>query len=61
MNRLPISPEEMARRTDEDFNAILQMIEEGSPVYESEAYRENDVFERDKKHKAGDELPETYQ
>lgn len=60
MHRLP-SPEEMEKRVDEDFNAILQMIEEGSPVYETEAYRQNGVFERDVSHQAGEEFPETYQ
>lgn len=61
MSHSPVDPEEMAKRTDEDFNAVLHMIGEGSPVFESYPYGDDDVFERKKHHRAGEELPDTYQ
>lgn len=45
MEYFPVDPEEMAKRHDEDFRAILNMIGEGSPIFESYAYDE-DIFER---------------
>ncbi len=57
----PVDPEEMAKRTDGNIDAILQMIEEGSPIFESYTYEEDGVFKRKKTHQAGEELPETYQ
>lgn len=54
MSRLPIDEEEMARRQDEDFNASLKMVGEGSPIFSS--FEEDDeelIVEKD--------LPETYQ
>lgn len=69
MSRSSISPEEMMKRRDVDYNAMLQMIGEGSPVFESYSYRDDDVFERKEPEEleSGDEnndaenLPETYQ
>lgn len=65
MSHLSVDSEEMAKRTDEDFNAMLQMIGEGSPIFESYSYRDDDVFERKEKKDDDDDdeekLPETYQ
>lgn len=62
MGRLPIDPEEMAKRHDEDFQAMIDMIGEGSPIFESYAYDDKDFFER-KAHTRleNQQLPETYQ
>ncbi len=62
MGRLPIDPEEMAKRNDADFRAMMDMIGEGSPIFESYAYDDDDYFER-KSHAWLDhqEFPETYQ
>lgn len=35
MSRLPIDPEEMAKRTDEDFIASNRMVGEGTPNYDA--------------------------
>ena len=55
MNRLPVDPEEMARRQDEDYIASLRMVGEGAPIYDERAKetKENAFQEQ--------ELPETYQ
>ena len=34
MNRLPVDPEEMARRHDEDYIASLRMVGEGAPIFD---------------------------
>lgn len=62
MEDLPIDPAEMAKRHDEDFHAVMNMIGEGSPIFESYTYRIEDLFER-KGHIWTDDqdLPETYQ
>lgn len=60
MSHLPIDPEEMAKRLDEDVNAALKMIGEGSPVYESYPHVSDDVIEGKSPAKERD-LPETYQ
>ena len=52
MSRLPIDPEEMAKRTDEDFIASLNMVGEGAPHYDTYKLTE-EVEESD--------LPEAYQ
>lgn len=57
MNRLPIDPEEMASRVDEDFIASLNMLGEGAPIFTSYS-----IFEEEEEVKAEkQELPETYQ
>lgn len=57
MNRLPIDPEEMASRVDEDFIASLNMLGEGAPIFASYS-----IFEDEEEVKAEkQELPETYQ
>ena len=57
MNRLPIDPEEMASRVDEDFIASLNMLGEGAPIFASYS-----IFEEEEEVKAEkQELPETYQ
>lgn len=60
MNYIPIDPEEMAKRQDEDVNAALNIIGEGSPVFESYPYGDSEVFDRGESHQEK-ELPETYQ
>ena len=55
---LPVDPIEMARRTDADFIASLNMLGEGAPVFTSYSEFENEGKEvKVEKH----ELPETYQ
>ena len=55
MNHLPVDPEEMARRHDEDYIASLRMVGEGAPVFDLPIKRAVEhVFEEQ-------ELPETYQ
>ena len=55
MNRLPVDPEEMARRHDEDYIASLRMVGEGAPVFDSPVKEVVEhVFQEQ-------ELPETYQ
>ena len=55
MNRLPVDPEEMARRHDEDYIASLKMVGEGAPIFDALAKDAIEhVFEEQ-------ELPETYQ
>ena len=39
MNRLPVDPEEMARRHDEDYIASLRMVGEGAPIFDSNVQR----------------------
>jgi len=51
MERLPIDPEEMARRHDEDYIASLNMVGEGAPIFDARAKEQDKV----------EELPETYQ
>ncbi len=55
MNRLPIEPEEMAKRNDADVIASLNMLGEGAPVFDSYIHKEqeNNPDELD--------LPEAYQ
>jgi hypothetical protein len=55
MNRLPVDPEEMARRHDEDYIASLKMVGEGAPIFDSSAKEAKERFFQDQ------ELPETYQ
>lgn len=62
MGYFPIDPEEMAKRHDEDFHAVMNMIGEGSPIFESYAYGTEDLFEGEVYvWEDGKELPETYQ
>lgn len=62
MERLPVDQEEMDKRLDLDFNAKLNMIGEGSPIFSTYPYDGDDLFERDKHTWQDDqELPETYQ
>lgn len=63
MNRhIPVDSEEMQKRLDEDYHAMLEMIGEGSPVFESYPYDERDLFNREAHHwNENDELPEAYQ
>ena len=58
MNRLPIDPEEMASRVDEDFIASLNMLGEGAPIFASYS-----IFEEEEEEVKAEkqELPETYQ
>ncbi|AOV06483.1 hypothetical protein [Sporosarcina ureilytica] len=60
MSHMPIDPEEMAKRLDEDVNAALKMIGEGSPIFESYPYGNYEVFESEEPHNEK-ELPESYQ
>lgn len=62
MERFPVDPDEMAKRSDEDFIAKLNMIGEGSPIFTTYPHDGDDLFER-KAHawKDSEELPETYQ
>lgn len=52
MSRIPIDPEEMEKRRDEDVIASLNMIGEGTPNLDSITIEE-EIVEFD--------LPETYQ
>lgn len=56
MKGLPVDPEEMAKRRDADFRAVMDMIGEGAPVFG--AYDDEDVpgSKEDAR-----QLPETYQ
>ncbi|QUW20416.1 hypothetical protein JSQ81_11130 [Sporosarcina sp. Marseille-Q4063] len=55
MNRLPVDPEEMARRHDEDYIASLKMVGEGAPIFSSCAEEAKEHLFQDQ------QLPETYQ
>ena len=55
MNRLPVDPEEMARRHDEDYIASLKMVGEGAPIFDSNAKEAKEHFVQEP------ELPEAYQ
>lgn len=57
MDCFPIDPEEMANRTDADFIASLNMLDEGAPIFE--AYMQQEKEEEKKIEKR--ELPEAYQ
>lgn len=56
MNHLPVDPEEMARRHDEDYIASLRMVGEGAPIFDSFAKDESEEVRIEER-----ELPETYQ
>ena len=56
MNRLPVDPEEMARRHDEDYIASLKMVGEGAPIFDHLAKDEVEEVKSEER-----ELPETYQ
>ncbi|WP_172370489.1 hypothetical protein [Sporosarcina jiandibaonis] len=55
MNRLPVDPEEMALRHDEDHIASLRMVSEGAPIFDSSAKGAKEHYFQ------GQQLPETYQ
>ncbi|WP_210471743.1 hypothetical protein [Sporosarcina sp. 6E9] len=55
MSLLPVDPEEMARRQDEDYIASLKMVGEGAPIFDPRAEEVKESVVRDQ------ELPETYQ
>lgn len=57
----PVDPEEMQKRLDEDYHAMLEMIGEGSPVFESDDDDEKDLFQHKLHKRNDDELPETDQ
>ncbi len=46
----PVDQEEMQKRLDADYHAMLQMIGEGSPVFESYPNDANDRCDRQAKH-----------
>lgn len=48
----------MQKRLDEDYHAMLEMIGEGSPVFESDDDDEKDLFQRKLHKRNDDELPE---
>ena len=55
MSLLPVDPEEMSRRHDEDYNASLRMVGEGAPIFDPRTKEVKEPVVRDQ------ELPETYQ
>lgn len=62
MQHLPVDPSEMAKRNDEDVRAALNMIGEGSPIFESYPYGEYQVFENEETAQDYEkQFPETYQ